>query len=170
VDDVRDRPVVLVAEDDDDIRELLTFGLRREGYRVAAASDGLDALRAITAEQPDLVLLDITMPRLDGRAVCRILRAKGSEAPAVIFLTAAARTAERVAGLDLGAMDYVTKPFDPAELMARVRAALRTVRRLPRAASLVTPAPARPRPGEPSPGARSGATSNLRDVRPGLVS
>src|SRR6476469_3242695 len=77
MDEVRDRPVVLVAEDDEDIRDLLRFGLGREGYRVVAATDGLDALRAITAERPDLVLLDIAMPRLDGKAVCRILQAKG---------------------------------------------------------------------------------------------
>src|SRR5207244_8324019 len=130
-----------------------------EGYDVVAAADGLDALRAITAERPELVLLDIGMPRLDGKAVCRILQSKGPEAPAVIFLTASAHPAQRVEGLDLGAVDYVTKPFDQAELLARVRAALRTAR-TPRA-RVAPPALATP--------LRSGATSNLRDFRPGVV-
>lgn len=118
-------PLVLVAEDDEDIRRLVVHNLRREGYRAAEAVDGLDALRAVTADPPALVILDIGMPRLDGKAVCRILRAKGAAAPRVIFLTAASAPADRVEGLDLGAVDYVTKPFDRDELMARVRAALR---------------------------------------------
>jgi DNA-binding response OmpR family regulator len=165
MEDAHDRPVVLVAEDDDDIRSLLVFGLWREGYRVVEAGDGLEALRAVTAERPALVILDIAMPRLDGLAVCRILQSKGAEAPPVIFLTAAAHPRQRVEGLDLGAVDYVTKPFDQTELMARVRAALRTTEKLRELERDIVVSRALPALNMP----RSGATSNLRHVPPGLV-
>jgi len=117
-------PVVLVVEDDEDIRTLLALCLRREGYRVVEAADGVEALRASASESPAIVLLDIAMPRLDGKAVCRTLQARGPDAPRVIFVTAAAHPAQRAEGLALGAVDYVTKPFAQRELVARVREAL----------------------------------------------
>lgn len=121
---------ILVAEDDSDIRELVAYSLRREGFRTLEAVNGVDALRTIQAEEPDLVVLDIAMPGLDGLAVCRILQAKGLEAPPVVFLTARSAPAELAEGLDTGAVDYVAKPFQMAELVARVRNALRMRRRL----------------------------------------
>jgi diguanylate cyclase (GGDEF)-like protein len=117
---------ILVADDDPDILMLLGHVLDREGYRIVQASDGIEALQLVKETSPDLCLLDVSMPGLDGYAVCRALQAQGPAAPPVIFLTARADTASRVNGLDAGAADYVVKPFDAAELRARVRAALRT--------------------------------------------
>lgn len=124
------RPTILIAEDDSDIRDLVGFALRREGYKTVEAENGVDALRKAQHEAPDLVLLDITMPGLDGLAVCRILQAKGLDAPPVIFLTARSQPVDLVAGLDVGAIDYVPKPFKMEELLARVRNALRMQQRL----------------------------------------
>jgi DNA-binding response OmpR family regulator len=120
-----DAPLILVVDDDDDIATLVGHRLRRAGYRTAEATDGLTALRAIGEERPDLVLLDISMPNLDGKAVARILQNAGASAPSVIFVTAAATVDDRVDGVHLGAVDYVTKPFDAADLVARVETALR---------------------------------------------
>jgi two-component system phosphate regulon response regulator PhoB len=127
---VTEQPLILIAEDDEDIRDLVAFSMRRAGYRTVVAADGLDTLKKANSEQPSLVLLDIGMPGLDGKAVCRILQSKGFEAPPVIFLTARSQTQDRVDGLELGAVDYVVKPFEMAELVARVRLALRTQERL----------------------------------------
>jgi DNA-binding response OmpR family regulator len=124
------QPLILVAEDDTDIRELVGFSLRREGWRTTEASNGVEALRRVGTESPDLVVLDIGMPGLDGHAVCRILRAKGDGAPPVIFLTARSQPTDLAAGLDLGAVDYVGKPFAVEELVARVRTALRMKQKL----------------------------------------
>ncbi len=120
-----DEPLVLVVDDDPDIATLVAHRLRRAGYRTTVANDGLNALRAIGDEQPDLVLLDITMPNLDGKAVARILQNAGAAAPSLIFLTAHGTVDDRVDGVHLGAVDYITKPFDAADLVARVETALR---------------------------------------------
>ncbi|GAA1250777.1 response regulator transcription factor [Janibacter melonis] len=115
---------MLLAEDDTAIADPLTRALRREGYDVDAFVDGREALDAVVASGPDLLILDLGLPTLDGLEVCRRVRASGSAVP-VLILTARADEVDTVVGLDAGADDYVTKPFRLAELMARVRALLR---------------------------------------------
>lgn len=119
-------PLVLIADDDRVTRAMVSSWLGRAGYEVVAASDGDEALEIAAARLPDLLLVDVTMPGLDGYEVCRAVQAASDVPPPVIFLTAHAQTDARVAGLDAGAVDYVVKPFDMDELIARVRAALRT--------------------------------------------
>jgi DNA-binding response OmpR family regulator len=114
---------VLVVDDDPKIRELLRLYVEREGHRVAFAADGTQALAQARDQAPDLVLLDIMLPGLDGLEVCRQLRAQ-SGIP-IMLLTARSADSDKVVGLDLGADDYVVKPFSPRELMARVRVQLR---------------------------------------------
>ena len=114
---------VLVADDDRNIAELLRLYLDKEGYSVTLACDGIDAMEKFTAETPDIVLLDIMMPRLDGWQVCREIRQR-SNCP-IIMLTAKGETFDKVLGLELGADDYVVKPFDPKEIVARIKAVLR---------------------------------------------
>ena len=114
---------VLLAEDDPAISEPLARALRREGYDVDVREDGVAALDG-AKENPDLVLLDLGLPKIDGLEVCRRIRAEGRAIP-VLILTARADEVDTVVGLDAGADDYVTKPFRLAELMARIRAALR---------------------------------------------
>ena len=116
---------VLVVDDDRDIRALLAARLRRAGYDVFTASDGDEALRVAGEFDPDVVFLDVNMPGRDGFDVCRELVAGRPTPPAVIFLTAQGNTDKRVTGLEAGAVDYIVKPFDFAELTARMRAALR---------------------------------------------
>jgi DNA-binding response OmpR family regulator len=118
--------LVLVADDDEHIVELVSLYLKRNGYRVEAASDGDEALRKIRDLKPDLLLLDIMMPGPDGLQIMRSLGRKGN--PPVIFLTARTSDVDKVFGLRLGADDYVTKPFNPEELIARVDAVLRRAR------------------------------------------
>ncbi len=118
---------VLIVEDDVHTTELVRMYLARDGHRVVAAADGLEGLQAAAEARPDLVVLDLMLPGLDGMRVCRKLR-ESSDVP-VIMLTARVDEADRLAGLDLGADDYVTKPFSPRELAARVRAVLRRVSR-----------------------------------------
>ena len=118
-------PQVLIADDDPDILFLVARLLQRDGYAVVRASDGLEALRLARETEPDLLVLDVSMPGADGYEICRQIQSDGRGAPPVIFLTAHANTSARVSGLDAGAVDYITKPFDPEELRARVRAALR---------------------------------------------
>ncbi len=120
------RPRILVAEDDRVLQDMVVELLVEAGYDVTTASDGDEALQRAREQSPDLVLLDITMPRLDGYTVCREIQSSFPVAPAVIFLTAHGTVEDRVTGLDLGAVDYLVKPFKPPELEARVRAALRT--------------------------------------------
>ncbi len=121
------RPLrILVADDDGVTRRIVSSILEREGYDVVTAVDGWDALRAVQERHPHLVLLDVTMPGPEGYEVCRQIQARGPEAPPVVFLTMRGDTRERVTGLEAGAVDYVVKPFEPEELLARVRAALRT--------------------------------------------
>jgi two-component system, OmpR family, response regulator len=114
---------VLVVDDDAHIREVVCFALRRAGYQPLQAGDGLAALQIAERELPALIILDILMPELDGTAVCSRLRAT-SEMP-VIFLTSKDEEMDRILGLELGADDYVVKPFSPRELVARVKAVLR---------------------------------------------
>ncbi|MDE2626393.1 MAG: response regulator transcription factor [Burkholderiales bacterium] len=115
---------ILVAEDQTDIRELLVMNLRGAGYQVAAVGDGQAALARQLEAPSDLLILDLMMPRMDGLEVCKALRAKGSAAP-ILMLTAKSTELDRVLGLELGADDYLTKPFSLAELLARVKALLR---------------------------------------------
>jgi two-component system cell cycle response regulator len=122
-----DQPsLVLVADDDGVTRAMVSSWLKRAGYRVIAAADGEQALELAREHGPDLLLVDVTMPGRDGYDVCRAIQAESVTPPPVIFLTAHAHTDARVAGLDAGAVDYVVKPFANEELVARVRAALRT--------------------------------------------
>ena len=118
-------PVVLVADDDDDILGLVAFRLERAGYTVLTASDGETALRLAVEELPDLALLDVMMPKLDGYEVTRRLRAsEPTRTLPVILLTARVQESDIRIGLDAGADDYVRKPFSSQELRARVDAAL----------------------------------------------
>jgi DNA-binding response OmpR family regulator len=116
-------PKVLVVDDDSTVREVVIRYLIREGYRVEEASDGADGLRRALADPPELVVLDLMLPSLDGLEVCRQLRL--SAPVPVIMLTARDEEGDRIAGLELGADDYVAKPFSPRELAARVKAVLR---------------------------------------------
>ena len=115
---------ILVVEDEPAIAFGLQLDLKNEGYDVEIESDGESALQRVRKEAFDLILLDVMLPRKDGFEVCRELRRGGSKTP-VIMLTAKAQEAEKVLGLEIGADDYVTKPFSPRELRARVKAALR---------------------------------------------
>jgi two-component system response regulator MprA len=115
---------LLLVDDDAPIRRMLSRTLAAEGYKVEAAADGGAALAAVERSLPDAIVLDVTMPGLDGLAVTRRLRAKGLRVP-ILLLTARDAIHERVAGLDAGADDYLVKPFDTQELTARVRALLR---------------------------------------------
>ena len=119
---------VLVVEDDEDIADVLRRSLRQEGHEVRTAVDGEDALKLASEFVPDLVVLDLGLPRLDGVEVCRRLRSEG-DVP-ILILTARTDTGDRVEGLDAGADDYLVKPFERAELLARMRALMR--RRPPR--------------------------------------
>lgn len=114
---------VLVVDDEPAILELVSFNLKKEGYDVITAADGKSALEVFAAEKPDLVVLDLMIPEPDGYEVCKLIRAQS--AVPVIMLTARGEEQDRVRGLDLGADDYVVKPFSPRELLARVRAVLR---------------------------------------------
>ncbi|MCP4895514.1 MAG: response regulator transcription factor [bacterium] len=116
--------VVAVVDDEENIRETVGFALRREGYTVHCYADGSDAWEAFEQEFPDVVVLDIIMPRMDGLEVCRRLRAKSQSIP-IIFLTSRDEEFDRVLGLELGADDYLCKPFSMRELVARVRVLFR---------------------------------------------
>lgn len=133
---------ILIAEDQTDIRDLLALNLRNAGYRVEAATNGRAALESHIRQPADLLLLDLMMPHMDGLDVCKALRASGSTTP-ILMLTAKSTELDRVLGLELGADDYLTKPFSVAELLARVKALLRRAD-LVRAASVSTAAPADP--------------------------
>lgn len=115
---------VLVVDDDPGISESLNRALRREGYAVRLAPDGEAALDAVAKETPDAMILDVSMPKLDGLSVCRRLRADSNRVP-ILVLTARHSVGDRVAGLDAGADDYLVKPFDLDELLARLRALMR---------------------------------------------
>ena len=121
------QPTLLVVDDEPAVRRVLSMRLQLAGYRVVCAEDGEEALEKFAAEQPDLVVLDVMMPKLDGFAVCRRLRAES--AVPIVFLSSLDAIAEKVAGLDLGADDYLSKPFSPKELEARINRILRRVGR-----------------------------------------
>jgi DNA-binding response OmpR family regulator len=124
-----DTPLILVVDDDPETTKLVDFRLRRVGYRTATAEDGLQALKVIGTRKPDVVLLDIDMPNLDGMAVARVIKGAGGNGPSVIFLTAHGSVSDRIEGIDVGALDYITKPFNSPELLARVEVVLRLRRR-----------------------------------------
>ncbi len=120
---MNERKTILVVDDDAHIREVVRFALRKAGFDVVEAPDGRAALAAFERESPDLVVLDILMPEMDGTDVCRELR-KSSRVP-IVFLSSKDEEIDRIIGLELGGDDYVTKPFSPRELVARIRAVLR---------------------------------------------
>ena len=121
----RDKPLVLVAEDDEDILALVAYRLERAGYDVITATNGEDAANLAAAERPDLAVLDVMMPRLDGYAVTRRIRADERTATMpVILLTARVQEADVARGFEAGADDYIKKPFSAQQLHARVQAAL----------------------------------------------
>jgi phosphate regulon transcriptional regulator PhoB len=120
------REKILIVEDEKDIVKMLEYNLKKEGFRVISASDGEDALDLAVREHPDILLLDLMLPGIDGLEVCRSLKKenKTSSIP-VIMLTAKGQESDKVVGLELGADDYITKPFSPRELIARIKAVLR---------------------------------------------
>ena len=124
----RERPVVLVVEDDQGVRESLAMVLEYQDYDVEQAVTGEDGLRLVESQSPDLVILDINLPGIDGIETCRLLRKRGIDIP-VLMLTARQEVSDRVQGLDAGADDYLPKPFALDELLARVRSMLRRVGR-----------------------------------------
>ncbi|NTU82199.1 MAG: response regulator transcription factor [Chloroflexales bacterium] len=124
---------ILLVEDELTLAETLRYNLEREGYTVLLAADGVQGLELARRDQPDLIVLDIMLPRLDGFSVCRILRQE-SDVP-VIMLTARQDEVDRIVGLELGADDYIGKPFSLGEFLARVRAIMRRTERQPRGAS-----------------------------------
>lgn len=117
---------ILAIEDEADIQELLRYNLTKEGYRVTLAASGEEGLRLARSEAPDLILLDLMLPGMDGLEVCRrLLATEATRAIPVVMLTAKGEEADIVTGLELGAADYITKPFSPKVLIARIRAVLR---------------------------------------------
>jgi len=128
---------VLIVEDERDIRDLVLFHLEREGFQVSSASSGEEALRQVRHASPDLVLLDLMLPAMGGLEVCRKLRQDPATAALpIVMLTAKGDEVDRVLGLELGADDYIVKPFSPKELLARVRAVLRRAKPAPGAAAI----------------------------------
>lgn len=128
---------ILVVDDEDNLRTMLVAALRYEGYTVHQAVDGAQGLRAAREHRPDLIVLDVMMPNVDGFAMCRRLREAGDRTP-IIFLTARHGAADKVEGLTIGADDYLDKPFNLDELVARVEAVSRRVERSPSAADVYT--------------------------------
>lgn len=123
---------VLIVEDEQDILQLVTHYLEKEGFRPITAISGLDALKKVKEEKPDLVVLDLMLPEMDGLEVCKRLRSMPSTAMIpILMLTAKAEESDTIVGLELGADDYVTKPFSPKALVARVKALLRRIERTP---------------------------------------
>ena len=127
------KPSMLIVEDEGDIRELVSYNLLKEGYQVAGVASGEEALASVEARPPDLVVLDLMLPGVDGLTVCRTLKSDPKTASILILmLTAKGEESDIVAGLNLGADDYVTKPFSPKVLIARIRAVLRRTEAMPR--------------------------------------
>lgn len=120
------KPTILVVDDERNIVELVRFNLEKEGYRVITAEDGKEACRLARSEKPDLIILDVMLPEMDGFEVCQVIQRDNtiSEVP-IIMLTARTEELDKVLGLEIGADDYMTKPFSPRELLARVKARLR---------------------------------------------
>ena len=115
---------ILIVEDEKNIVDILSFNLKKEGYDTLEAYDGETGLRLALGEDPDLILLDIMLPKMDGFEVCRSVRERGSSTP-ILMLTAKGEDTDKITGLTMGADDYMTKPFSPLELVARVKAQLR---------------------------------------------
>ncbi len=133
---------ILVVEDDRDIGDLVTRYLEKADYVVELLASGREALRALAERPPDLLILDLMLPQVDGLDICRAARASAQTAAIpIIMLTARAEESERIVGLELGADDYMAKPFSPSELVARVRALLRRAHRQPAVASTLTYGP-----------------------------
>ncbi len=130
---------VLVVDDDPSLREVVRYALDRAGYAVTEAADGRAALDRFAAEVPDLVVLDVTMPELDGLEVCRQIR-RDSRVP-IVFLSSRAEEVDRILGLEMGGDDYLTKPFSPRELVSRVKAVLRRTQEGPAEAPDAASAP-----------------------------
>lgn len=126
---------ILVVDDEENLRTMLVAALRYEGYDVVEAVDGAEGLRSVRDHHPDIIVLDVMMPNVDGFAMCRRLRQSGDRTP-IIFLTARDSAADKVEGLTIGADDYVDKPFHLAELVARVEAVSRRADHEPRAADV----------------------------------
>jgi two-component system alkaline phosphatase synthesis response regulator PhoP len=117
---------VLVIDDEEDLIELVRYNLEKEGFHVIGAGDGESGLSKVASEKPDVIVIDLMLPGMDGLEVCRSLRAEnGTSGIPIIMLTAKASESDRIVGLELGADDYVTKPFSPRELIARIKALLR---------------------------------------------
>jgi two-component system OmpR family response regulator len=138
---------ILVVDDDDNLREVVRYSLSREGFQIREARDGADALRQFKDRAPDLIVLDILMPEIDGLEVCRQVR-RSSQVP-IVFLSSKDEELDKIIGLELGGDDYVTKPFSPRELVSRVRAVLRRTHRpetTPDASDELTAGPVRLNP------------------------
>ena len=120
---------ILIVEDEKDIVKMLDYSLKKEGFRISSAYNGEDGLDMARKEHPDLILLDLMLPEMDGLEVCKTLKndTKTGHIP-IIILTAKAQEADKIVGLELGADDYVTKPFSPRELIARIKAVLRRLK------------------------------------------
>ena len=114
---------ILIIEDETPLANTLAYNVRQEGHEVLIEADGLAGLDTARRERPDLIILDLMLPRMDGLEVCRLLR-RDSDVP-IIMLTAKSREVDKVVGLEIGADDYVTKPFSMVEMLARIKAALR---------------------------------------------
>lgn len=118
--------VVLIIDDEEDLIELVRYNLEKEGFGVLGAADGESGFSLAVAQKPDVIVLDLMLPGMDGLDVCRMLRNEGATSGIpIVFLTAKASEADRIVGLELGADDYMTKPFSPRELVARIKALLR---------------------------------------------
>jgi len=130
-------PTILVVDDEHNIVELARLYLTNESYRVIEAGDGEAALELVHTQQPDLMVLDIMLPNLDGWEVCKQLRKEGNELP-IIMLTARDDDVDKIVGLEIGADDYMTKPFNPRELVARVKAVLRRTEAQPKQPRVIT--------------------------------
>lgn len=115
---------ILIVDDEESIRTLLDYNLRKEGFLTKMAKDGLEAIEAVESENPDLILLDVMLPGLDGIEVCKKLRDKGINTP-IIMVTAKSEEFDKIIGLEIGSDDYMTKPFSPREVIARIKAVLR---------------------------------------------
>ena len=123
------REKILIVEDERDIVRMLEYNLKKEGFRVVSASDGREALRRAEREHPDIIILDLMLPEIDGLEVCKTLKqSSGTADIPIIMLTAKAQETDKIVGLELGADDYITKPFSIRELTARVKAVLRRAR------------------------------------------
>jgi len=123
------KETILIVEDEKDIIKMLEYNLKKEGFKTIASRNGEDALDSVNVDRPDLIILDLMLPGKDGLEVCKTLKSDAKTAPIpVIMLTAKSQESDKIVGLELGADDYMTKPFSPRELIARIKAVLRRVK------------------------------------------